>query len=206
MEAYSIIRKSALSFVPEPLSNPGRFLDLGCGSGNSTAEIWSLAMRKNNYMPKSDFKMVGVDIDENFVNIANAEFHEIVKKYLEISSESYSELSGFIPEFKLGSTTQIPYPDEYFDHIFLSQVLHWTNLQASLDEIYRSLKPGGIFFGTNILFPRASHYLHLMLRTIEGADGFFTKEELIAKAERAGFSKFDFSTPITIFKLKKPNS
>jgi len=204
MEAYSIIRKSALSFVPEPLSNPGKFLDLGCGSGNSTADIWSLIMKNTKFQPSQDFEMVGVDIDENFVNIANEEFYDILKNYMEISPETYSELEGQLPEFKIGRTTQIPFPDSYFDNIFLSQVLHWTDLKASLKEIHRVLKPGGIFFGTNLMFPRASPYLNIMLNTIEGAGGFFTKEKFIEDGEAAGFSKFDFCTPTTIFRLEKP--
>ena len=206
MKAYSHIRQSALAFVPEPLKHPGRFLDLGCGSGTSTAEIWSLIMKKTKFQPGQDFQLVGIDVNESFMNIANEEFYDILKGFMDISPETYTGLDGQHPEFKIGSTTQIPYPDGYFDHIFLSQVLHWTDLKASLVEIYRVLKPGGLFFGSNILFPNISRYMNLMIQTIEGTGGFFSKEELIEKGKIAGFSEFDFCTPTTNFRLQKPIS
>lgn len=204
MEAYSLVRRSAFAFVPEPLSKPGKFLDLGCGSGNSTADIWSLIMKKTKFQPSDNFEMIGIDIDENFVNIANAEFYEILQNFMEVDRETYSGLEGLHPEFKLGSTTQIPYPDEYFDYIFLSQVLHWTDLKTSFKEINRVLKPGGLFFGTNLMHPQADPFLNIMLHTVEGAGGFFTKEKFIEYGKAAGFSKFDFATPMTIFKVEKP--
>ncbi|MGY5879241.1 MAG: class I SAM-dependent methyltransferase [Candidatus Thorarchaeota archaeon] len=206
MNAYSVLRQSALSFVPEPLQRPGKFLDLGCGSGSSTAQIWSLIMKNTQFQPGQDFQMVGIDIDENFINIANEEFYDFLKDYIDISPETYSGLNGQHPEFKIGSTEQIPYPDGYFNHIFLSQVLHWTDLKASLVEIYRALKPGGLFFGSNIMFPRISHYMNLMLKTIEGVGGFFSKEEMVEHGKAAGFSKFDFCTPTTNFRFQKPNN
>ncbi|MFX1391361.1 MAG: class I SAM-dependent methyltransferase [Promethearchaeota archaeon] len=202
-KAYETARRAAISFVPNSIKSPGKLLDLGCGSGISTADFWTQTMKKHNFNPKNNFKLIGVDINEDFMNIANHEFYYSVKKYLELTKEEYSDLKPYHPEFKVGTTTQIPYPNNYFDYIYTSQVLHWTDLKSSLDEIYRCLKTEGVYFGTQMLFPHANSYLNIMVNTIKGVGGLFTKEEFITAAEQAGFSKLKFCTPLTIFKLRK---
>ncbi|MFW9989661.1 MAG: class I SAM-dependent methyltransferase [Candidatus Odinarchaeota archaeon] len=201
--AYEIARRATISYVPNSINDPGRFLDLGCGSGTSTADLWTQIMKKHNFKPKSNFKLIGVEINEDFVNIANNEFYYIVKKYLEITEDAYSDFKPYHPEFKTGTTTQIPYSDNYFDYIYTSQVLHWTDLKSSLEEIYRCLKPGGVYFGANTLIPQANSYVNIMINTIEGVKGFFTKEEFKTVAKQVGFSKFNFCTPLTMYKFRK---
>ena len=61
----------------------------------------------------------------------------------------------------------------------------------------------GIYFGTNVLIPQANPYLNIILNTIEGARGFFTKEEFITAAKDVGFTNFRFATPVTIFRFEK---
>ncbi|MFW9987266.1 MAG: methyltransferase domain-containing protein [Candidatus Odinarchaeota archaeon] len=200
---YKDIRSAAISFVPNSLENPGRFLDLGCGSGTETADFWIQMMEKCKFEPKNGFKLIGVDINDNFIDIAKNEFYDILKKFTDLSEEAYLDLKPYHPEFKKGTSTKIPYPDNYFDYIFTSQVLHWTDLNSTLKEIYRCLKHGGVYFGTNALIPPANPYFNLILHTIEGARGFFTKEEFIRAAKHEGFTDFRFATPITIFRFEK---
>ncbi len=203
LKTYELIRYAALSFVPDALKKPGNFLDLGCGSGMETADFWVQIMEKCNFQPKNGFKLIGVDINDSFIDIAKNEFYYIVKKYSDITEEAYSGLKPYHPEFKKGTTTQIPYPENYFDYIYISQVLHWTDLKSSLAEMYRCLKPGGICFGTNVLYPYVDHYLNLMLNTIEGAGGFFTKDKMKLIAKQEGFSDLKFCSPLSVFKFKK---
>lgn len=202
-KAYETARRAAISYVPNSIKHPGKFLDLGCGSGISTADFWTQTMIKHNFKPINNFKLIGVDINEDFMNIANNEFYYSVKKYLELTEKDFSDLKPYHPDFKKGTTTQIPYPNNYFDYIYTSQVLHWTDLKASLHEIYRCLKTEGIYFGTQMLFPHANSYLNIMVNTIKGVKGLFTKEEFITAAKQAGFSKLEFCTPLTIFKFRK---
>lgn len=203
LKIYDTVRRASVSFVPNSLKNPGMFLDLGCGSGAETADLWVQMMEKCKFKPKNGFKLIGVDINDNFIDIANNEFYEVLKDFTDLSEEAYLDLKPYHPEFKTGTATKIPYPDNYFDYIYTSQVLHWTDLKSSLKEIYRCLKPGGIYFGTNALIPHANPYLNLILHTIEGARGFFSKEEFITEAKQEGFTDFRFVTPSTVFKFKK---
>ena len=47
-------------------------------------------------------------------------------------------------QVKLGSALEIPYPDENFDHVYSIGCLHHTgDLERSIDEVYRVLKPRG---------------------------------------------------------------
>ncbi len=202
-KVYGYMRHTTISYAPDFIKYPGKFLDLGCGSGTSTADFWARVMKKHNFKPINDFKLIGVDINEDFMNIASNEFYYSVKKYLELSEDAYIDLKPYHPEFKTGTTTQIPYPDNYFDYIYTANVLHWSKLKLSLDEIFRCLKTGGIYFGSNLLFPRANSYLNIMLHTIDGVQGFFTKEEFIKQAKQVGFSKLKFCTPLKIFKFRK---
>ncbi|MFX1314144.1 MAG: class I SAM-dependent methyltransferase [Promethearchaeota archaeon] len=200
---YEYIRLAAISYVPEVLECHGKILDLGCGSGTETADLWTQIMKKCNFKPLDNFKLIGVDNNEEFIDIANNEFYYHVKNYYNLTEEAFTNLKPYHPEFKKGTSTKIPYPENYFDYIYSSQILHWTDLNSSLTEIYRCLKPGGIYFGTNMLFPRANSYQNLMINTIKGAGGFFTKEEMKESAIKVGFSKIKFCTPVTIFKFKK---
>ncbi|MFW9987265.1 MAG: class I SAM-dependent methyltransferase, partial [Candidatus Odinarchaeota archaeon] len=199
LQSYENIRRAAISFVPDAIENPGRFLDLGCGSGMETADFWVQIMEKCNFQPKDGFKLIGIDINDDFINIANSEFYYIIKKYSDLTEDTYLDLKAYHPEFKKGTSTQIPFPNNYFDNIFISQVLHWTDLKASLAEMYSCLKPGGICFGTNILYPFVDPYLNIIVNTFEGAGGFFTKNEMKTRAKQIGFNNLKFCTPLSVF-------
>ncbi|MBY8983352.1 MAG: class I SAM-dependent methyltransferase [Candidatus Lokiarchaeota archaeon] len=202
-KAYEILRRAALSFAPEPKHNPGKLLDLGCGNGTGTADIWVQIMEQHKYNPNKEFEIIGIDINEDLLSLAQEEFYRLVKKFSNIEKEDYLKLKYYYPKFQKGTSTSIPFPDNYFDFVYISQVMHWTDLKQTLNEVFRVLKPNGIFFGTQVLIPRANSYLNLMLKTIDGADGFFTKQDFIKYAKEAGFSILKFCTPATIFKFLK---
>lgn len=77
-------------------------------------------------LPKN-LKKYGVDISEGMVNIAKVKV-----------------LDG---NFKVGSITTLPYPDNSFDFVYTVAVLHHlitkNNVRRTLKEMYRVTKPGG---------------------------------------------------------------
>ncbi|MFZ6031164.1 MAG: class I SAM-dependent methyltransferase [Chloroflexota bacterium] len=50
-------------------------------------------------------------------------------------------------EYRLGNCNHLPFDDDTFDAVFTNGSLHeWTEPQASFDEMWRVLKPGGRYF------------------------------------------------------------
>jgi ubiquinone/menaquinone biosynthesis C-methylase UbiE len=104
------------------LNGNEKLLDLGCGSGNLLAEIKT---RK----PSTD--LVGVDIDSNILNIAGK------KKILRDV------------DFIESSITELPFANETFDVAVSSLVFHHLSCdqkKEALNEIFRVLKSGGVFW------------------------------------------------------------
>lgn len=97
-------------------------LDAGCGSG-----------RNMHWFLQNDFDIYGLDTNE----------------------EAISTLKSSYPHLPTGKLTISPleetvFPDNYFDHIISSAVLHFADSTAGFNkmmgEMVRVLKPGGILF------------------------------------------------------------
>jgi ubiquinone/menaquinone biosynthesis C-methylase UbiE len=97
-----------------------RILDLGCGTGEQIEELI-----------KKGFQVVGIEPSIN------------MRKYAE------SKLPpGTIRD---GSILNIPFPDNSFEFIYAIEVLRYLNYHdnvTGMKEVYRVLRPGGIFYGT----------------------------------------------------------
>lgn len=102
------------------LSKPSAILDLGCGTGEQIEELLGMG-----------FEVVGLEPSSNMRNHAVSKLPP-----------------GTVMD---GSILHIPFPDNSFDCVYAIEVLryldHHDNLNG-LKEIYRVLKPNGIFFGT----------------------------------------------------------
>lgn len=97
--------------------NPKRLLDFGCGDGSFLA---SLTGKVN--------KRYGIDIDDRIIAHARNQFSEINFQVLR-------------------SEKRMPYKDNFFDVVTLHHVLEHVNSETQVvKEIYRVLKPGGLFF------------------------------------------------------------
>ena len=117
-----------------------KVLDLCCGSGQAT-----------EYLVKSSQDVIGLDISP--VSLQRAQRNVPQAKYVEALAE------------------EIPFPDAEFDLVHTSVAMHEMKpavLQQILKEVYRVLKPGGVFAlvdfhkPTNLLFwPGLSLFLLL---------------------------------------------
>lgn len=95
-------------------------LDVGCGTGRMVENL-----------KKFGAKVTGVDVSEKMLAIAKKRFST--------------------SEFVLGDIEDLPFEDESFDMVVATFVIvHLAALQRAFDEVYRVLKPGGVFLLSNI--------------------------------------------------------
>ena len=101
---------------------PGQHvLDLGCGTG-------TLAIMAKQAQPGAE--VAGLDADPDMLKVA---------KYK-------SGLLSVPVKFEVGFTNHLPYPDESFDRILSSIMIHHLKTPDKIQtaqEVYRVLKPGG---------------------------------------------------------------
>lgn len=90
-------------------------LDFGCGTGNYIKAI-------NTY---TNYHIFGVEPCEEMITYAKMQNPNIV--------------------IKSGSHLSIPYPDNFFEYVYMTNVIHHIpDISAMYKEIYRVLKPNGI--------------------------------------------------------------
>jgi len=114
---------------------PGmRILDAGCGSGRNVV-----------YFLKSGYDVCGVDESEEAIR-------QIRRLASVLTPEPSAETSGPLPSdsFRVEPIQQMLFADAVFDVVLSSAVLHFARDEeqwhAMLNEMWRVLKPGGIFF------------------------------------------------------------
>jgi demethylmenaquinone methyltransferase/2-methoxy-6-polyprenyl-1,4-benzoquinol methylase len=113
-------RKKVVALVTE--KNPKTILDIATGTGD-------LVIMMSNTSAK---KIIGLDISAGML--------EVGKQKIEAK-----KLTEKI-EMVLGDSENMPYPDNYFDAITVSfGIRNFETLEKGLAEIYRVLKPNGIF-------------------------------------------------------------
>lgn len=113
-------RKKVVALVAE--KNPETILDIATGTGD-------LVIMMSNTSAK---KIIGLDISAGML--------EVGKQKIEAK-----KLNEKI-EMVLGDSENMPYPDNYFDAITVSfGIRNFETLEKGLAEIYRVLKPNGIF-------------------------------------------------------------
>lgn len=133
------------------------FLDVGCGTGAMTGYVASLGL-------------VGVGVDLSF-NCARA------------AAEALPEAS-----FIVGDAEVLPFPDASFDITIFSGILHHLpSLQATFEESFRVLKPGGRLFAYD---PNGRNPAMWLYRSpdspFSSRDGITINERLLFKEEIEG--------------------
>jgi SAM-dependent methyltransferase len=108
------------------IAPPMRVLDAGCGFGRNLV-----------YLLREGCEVFAID--------ANPEAVDHVRQL----SESLQ--TGLPAEnFQVGAIEEIPFPDEFADVVLCNAVLHFARderqFQAMLGQLWRVLKPGGLFF------------------------------------------------------------
>lgn len=115
-------------------------------------------------------------------------------KHFELAKLNF-ELRGLTAELHLGDAANLPFKDNSFDRVYSTGVLHHTpDIKQCIDEVYRVLKPGGVFimslYHKNSLFHYYKKvfidgilklkfltlgYMGVMATLEEGADGKLIK-------------------------------
>lgn len=86
---------------------------------------------------------------------------------------------------ELGDCCQLRYEDSFFDAVTsVNTVYFWNNTLKGMEEICRTLKPGGVFY--NVVYTK--EWLQKLSYTKKGFR-FFEPEELIKLGKQAGFSE-----------------
>jgi ubiquinone/menaquinone biosynthesis C-methylase UbiE len=137
------------------LSNK-KILDVGSGTGTM------LIMTKEAY-PTAD--VTGLDGDPQILEIARSKARSL----------------GLEIRFDQGMSFNLPYPNESFDLVLTSMMLHHLtrdDKQKTALEMYRVLRPGGQLFGADFGEPRSSFgkairpLTRRFERVAENVDGF----------------------------------
>lgn len=169
---------------------PGqRVLDIGCGTG-------TLAIRMKRTQPAA--AVVGLDGDPVVLNVARRK----------------AANDGVDVTWDLGMAQDLPYPDEAFDAVVTSLMLHHLTPERkgqALREVCRVLRPGGSFhaadFGPpqNRLMRSLAKISELLEHTEDGVEG-----RLPGMFRDAGLSEVEgtgqFMTPmgtLTLYRARK---
>ena len=178
-------------------SQPGKLLDLCCGTGDLVITIARLA--------EHDIELTGVDYSQPMLDIARQKA-ELLARGKKIS-------------FVLGAAAELPFTDGYFDCVGISfafRNLTYKNplMQRHLSEVFRVLKCGGRFVIVESSQPksrliRALFHLYLRWFTFrvgymvsgnrqayhylaESAARFFTPEEITDMLLKTGFRQVSY--------------
>jgi ubiquinone/menaquinone biosynthesis C-methylase UbiE len=192
-EVYAALRKAAFAYIDTAQLRGARLLDIACGSGYETADIWRWL--------HGDVQLTAVDAEPGLLHLAEQHFEEMLDadggvNRAELTAENR-------PSFHVMSAMDLDFPDASFDAVFHSLLLHWTpHPEGAIQEIARVLKPGGLVFGMQITKPLASSYINLITRVYQNVYGYFWEEDLRQWYERAGVH-LSIATPAGVFKGHK---
>ena len=193
---YTISRDTAFALLPNEDRDWLRgksLLDVGCGSGRETAEIWLKL--------DGDVRITAIDPVANLLERAEDNFHVLLE---ELNPGHPPLIDANRPVFQEGSVTHLPYQDHSFDAVFHSHILHWTaDPSLAISEIARVLRPGGMVFGVQTCTPYVSRYTDIIMRSNENCHGNFWREEFLRWYANQGI-QLDIATPAGAFWGRKP--
>ncbi len=134
----SKIRRRILNLLN--LKAGDKVLDVACGTGTS-----ALIMAE---MVGANGEVVGIDLSPNMLAVSKAKLINIAKNKIASPLARNDNVKSQNISFLNANSEDIPYPDNYFDKVHISVALHEMTYEGrvnTLREIYRVLKPNGIF-------------------------------------------------------------
>ncbi len=161
-----------------------RVLDVGCGGGYTC-----------EFLAAKQAIVSGIDQSSNCIT----------------SAKNHAQSQGLSIDYQCGVAENMPYPDASFDVVICVDVLeHVADLQNTISEIYRILKPRGLFFFDTINRNFKSQLIMLWLledilrkipQGVHDWNKFIKPEELVPMLYQTGFTEvtiqgFDFLTDI----------
>lgn len=168
-------------------------LDIGCGNGLETAELWVLC--------RGNIKITAVDTVPSMLELAENQFESLLDQ---LQPDHPPLMDNNRPSFEQANAISLPYADNTFDAAFWSFMLHWTsNPGIAIKEAVRVVKPGGLIFGSQAGKPYANPYINLVIRSSRDSYGFFWKEDLYRWAADCGI-EFDMVPAVNIFRTRTP--
>jgi SAM-dependent methyltransferase len=159
-----------------------------CGTGEHTGDLepetlaWFERIRADRYQVSDAWMLrsfdyasgqgkrvleIGFGLGSDLLSWAQggAEVHgiDITEEHLRLAARNFA-LHGCEARLQLADAAHIPYPDGYFDIVYSNGVLHHTrDIEESLDEARRVLKPGGRLLMSVYRRHSAFHYATLLL-------------------------------------------
>ena len=142
------------------LSNTDKVLDIGCGNG------YMLNILAQQY----DCTLTGIDISASIIENASYRNNKFIKDGRMI--------------FDCQNADTMSFADGSFDKAYtINTVYFWKDLDTTMSEVWRVLKPSGLFINTLFSNEKLSQFSHTRF-------GYkrFTIEELTSAGNNAGFT------------------
>jgi len=189
---YSAVREACFAYLTNEERKWMRgkqLIEIGCGSGRETAEIWLHL--------EGETAITAVDPVPGMLELAQKNFPEFLT---EIDPAHPVVTKNNKPVFKEGSATRLPFDDDSFDISYWAFMLHWTaDPKKAISEVVRVVRPGGLIFGSQILKPYVNPYLNLVIRSSRNSYGFFWREDYVKWFADEGI-EIDIATPAGIIR------
>jgi ubiquinone/menaquinone biosynthesis C-methylase UbiE len=193
---YMTVRKAAFAALPREdfqWLHGKSLIDVGCGSGRETAELW--------HHLGGNVKITAIDPVASMVEMGDKNFVVLLDE-IDLAHPPVTDDNR--PAFKEASATRLPFPDNTFDAAFHSLVLHWTaDPKKAINEIVRVVKPGGLIFGTQATKPHLNPYFDMVIKVNVNCYGFFWREEFVRWYGEHGV-EIKIATPVGAFYGRKP--
>ncbi|HWX24435.1 MAG TPA: class I SAM-dependent methyltransferase, partial [Vicinamibacteria bacterium] len=127
-------RRAELFMSLGDLARGKRALEIGCGTGVFLEKV-----------AVAGATIVGVDLSAELLAQAGEKVQRLKDVYL-----------------SRGNAEELPYPQETFDAVYGSSVLHHLHLGRAIREVFRVLRPGGraVFAEPNLLNPQVAFMFH----------------------------------------------